>query len=193
MCQIQALSATYTTVHRNARSFTHWVRPGIDPTSSWILVGFISTELWWELLPFFFFFNGCTFGIGKFPGQVSNPSHSCGNTGSFKPLARPGIESTPLQHPSHCSQILNPLHHSRISQLLFKIPAVSTSLKPGPITSLPRSGRDGVIKWIWFSPTEEQTGQHVSKVPDFSAGVPGAGRRRWNNQMQGHVHQVHKI
>ena len=37
---------------------------------------------------FFFFFNGCTCGIGKFPGQVSNPSHSCGNTGSFKPLCK---------------------------------------------------------------------------------------------------------
>ena len=28
----------YTTAHGNARSFTHWGRPGIKPESSWILV-----------------------------------------------------------------------------------------------------------------------------------------------------------
>ena len=33
-------SATYTTVHGNAGSLTHGVRPGIEPASSWILVGF---------------------------------------------------------------------------------------------------------------------------------------------------------
>ena len=41
---IWAPSATYTTAHGNARSLTHWVRPGIEPASSWILVGFVSTE-----------------------------------------------------------------------------------------------------------------------------------------------------
>ena len=30
-------------------SLTHWVGPGIEPTSSWILAGFASTELWREL------------------------------------------------------------------------------------------------------------------------------------------------
>ena len=30
----------------------HWVRPGIEPTSPWILVGVITTEPWWELLTF---------------------------------------------------------------------------------------------------------------------------------------------
>ena len=34
---------------QNARSLTHWERPGIEPASWWILVGFISTELQWEL------------------------------------------------------------------------------------------------------------------------------------------------
>ena len=41
-------SATYTTVHSNARSLTHWARPGIEPVSSWILVGFISAVPQWE-------------------------------------------------------------------------------------------------------------------------------------------------
>ena len=39
---IQAASATYTTVHSNAGSLTQWARPGIEPTSSWMLVGFIN-------------------------------------------------------------------------------------------------------------------------------------------------------
>ena len=33
----------------NTRSLTHWAGPGIKPTSSWILVGFITTEPQWEL------------------------------------------------------------------------------------------------------------------------------------------------
>ena len=40
--QIQA-SATYTTAHGNAGSLTCWVRPGIEPATSWFLVGFVST------------------------------------------------------------------------------------------------------------------------------------------------------
>ena len=47
------MSATYTTVHSNARSLTHWARPEIKPGSSWILVGFITTEPRQQLLPFF--------------------------------------------------------------------------------------------------------------------------------------------
>ena len=40
---IQATSVTYPTALCNARSLTHWARPGIEPASSWILVGSIST------------------------------------------------------------------------------------------------------------------------------------------------------
>ena len=39
-CQIQATSVTYTTCG-NAQSLTYWGRPGMEPTSSWILVGFL--------------------------------------------------------------------------------------------------------------------------------------------------------
>ena len=35
--QLQAASATYTTAHDNARSLTHWARPGIEPETSWTL------------------------------------------------------------------------------------------------------------------------------------------------------------
>ena len=40
----QAASATYTTAHGNAGSLTHLTRPRIEPTSSWILIGFVTTE-----------------------------------------------------------------------------------------------------------------------------------------------------
>ena len=37
-------------LHCNSRQpLTHRGRPGIEPTSSWILVGFITTEPQWEL------------------------------------------------------------------------------------------------------------------------------------------------
>ena len=44
---MQARSVTYTTVHGNAGSLTHWARPGIEPTCLWILVGLLITE--WQL------------------------------------------------------------------------------------------------------------------------------------------------
>ena len=45
-CQNWATSATYTTAQGNARSSTHWARPGIEPTTSWSLVRFISAVLY---------------------------------------------------------------------------------------------------------------------------------------------------
>ena len=39
---IWAVSSTYTTAHGNARFLTHWLRPGIEPASSWILARFVN-------------------------------------------------------------------------------------------------------------------------------------------------------
>jgi len=39
-CGIPTASTTYTTAHRNARSLTYGARPGVEPSSSWILAGF---------------------------------------------------------------------------------------------------------------------------------------------------------
>ena len=47
--QSQASAATCTIAHGNTRSLTHWAKPGIEPASSWILVGFITAEPWWKL------------------------------------------------------------------------------------------------------------------------------------------------
>ena len=47
-----AASVTYTTTNSNAGSFIHRVRPGLEPLSSWILIGFVTTEPQQELLFF---------------------------------------------------------------------------------------------------------------------------------------------
>ena len=39
---VWAATATYTTAHSNTGCLTHWVVPGIEPASSWILVGFVN-------------------------------------------------------------------------------------------------------------------------------------------------------
>ena len=68
--QIQATSATYTTAHINAGSLTHWGRPGMEPATSWFLVGLISTEPRWKLLLLDFkkaiYFNGSSVGAENF-------------------------------------------------------------------------------------------------------------------------------
>ena len=43
------LSCICTIAHCNTGSLTHWVGPGIEPMSSWMLVRLISTVPWWEL------------------------------------------------------------------------------------------------------------------------------------------------
>ena len=41
-CGIQAEFVTYTTAHGNIGSSTQWTRPGIEPATSWFLVGFVN-------------------------------------------------------------------------------------------------------------------------------------------------------
>ena len=50
--EMRVESVTYTTDHSNAGSLTHWARPGIEPETSWFLVGFVTTEPQGELLKF---------------------------------------------------------------------------------------------------------------------------------------------
>ena len=52
-CRIWATSGTCTAAHSNARSLTHKARQGIEPTSSWILVAFVTAESQWELYKLF--------------------------------------------------------------------------------------------------------------------------------------------
>ena len=55
--QIWAASATYTIGHSNAGSLTYWARPGIEPTTSWFLIGFVSIAPRWKILIIVFYFN----------------------------------------------------------------------------------------------------------------------------------------
>ena len=41
-CRTRVMSATYTTAQGDARSSTHWARPGIKPASKWLLARFVS-------------------------------------------------------------------------------------------------------------------------------------------------------
>ena len=96
--QIWAASATYTTAHSNAWSLTHWARSGIELSSLWLLVGFITTEPQHELhdlllkrwsdflkisvqkrsspLLLSWVVGDCSLGLQKFPGQGMNPHNS---------------------------------------------------------------------------------------------------------------------
>ena len=47
---IGAAAASLHHSYSNTGSFTHWARPGIEPSSSWILVRFVSTAPQWEFL-----------------------------------------------------------------------------------------------------------------------------------------------
>ena len=42
--RIKAAATGLHCSHSNARSLTHWAKPGIEPTSSWILVEFVTAE-----------------------------------------------------------------------------------------------------------------------------------------------------
>ena len=39
----------------NAGSLTHWMKPGIEPTSSWMLDRLLTSELQWDLPKFYLF------------------------------------------------------------------------------------------------------------------------------------------
>ena len=55
--QTGAVAASLHHSHSNAGSLTHWARPEIKPTSSWILVGFVSAVPLRELPRFPSFFT----------------------------------------------------------------------------------------------------------------------------------------
>ena len=82
-CQIRAVSSTYTTAHGNGRSLTHWARPGIKPTISWLQVGFISTTQW-QKLPIHFIFN--VFFLFMAALAAHGSSQARGQTGAAAPV-----------------------------------------------------------------------------------------------------------
>ena len=95
---IRAVAAGLCHSHSNTGSLTHWVKLGIEPESSWILVGFITTEPWQELHLLFlcFSFYSHTCGIWMFLGPGLNQSCHCS-----------------LHHSSRQHRIINPLIEAR--------------------------------------------------------------------------------
>ena len=53
----QIVFVTYTAAQSNFGSLIHWVRPGIGPKSSWILVEVIATKPQQEFPIFFYYWN----------------------------------------------------------------------------------------------------------------------------------------
>ena len=47
--RIEAIMASLHHSHSNAKYLTQWMRPGIKPANSWLLVRFISAEPWGEI------------------------------------------------------------------------------------------------------------------------------------------------
>ena len=101
---------------------------------------------------FFFFLNGCTLFIWKFPDQGLNPSHrcnlchGCSNTGSFNPLCRARGANLHLNsNLSCCCRILNPLCHSGNSSFLAT-----------PMAGGSSQGKDQICTWQWLEPLKWQ-------------------------------------
>jgi len=84
---IQAASATYTAAHGNSGSPMHLAGLGIEPATSWILVGFVSTAPQRELplVGFLFcFLPALRPDVGsRFPDQGLNPGHRGESTKSY--------------------------------------------------------------------------------------------------------------
>ena len=113
------------------------MRPGIEPATSWFLVGFISSAPRWELWKRIHFkdwiglirVRACdtcvyifkiavrTCGMWKFPGQVWNWNSSCGNTGSCNPLCQVrdwtrtsvATQATAVRLLMHCATVETPM------------------------------------------------------------------------------------
>jgi len=98
--RIKAVAAGLCHSRSNARSLTHWARPGIEPTSSWISSGSLPLRHWQELQ-----------GQGLNLSRSCDLNCSCSNAGSFNPLCQAGTWT--------CSQVLNPLCHSGSSSFIF--------------------------------------------------------------------------
>ena len=62
----------YTTAHGNTGSLTHGARPGIKPSSSWLLVRFVTTEPQWEFPGFVFLMHQSTICLSETEGWHEN-------------------------------------------------------------------------------------------------------------------------
>ena len=143
----------YTTAHSNTRSLTHWARPGIKPTSSWILVDFFYAMPQWE---FPALSGSITSDEIEFRVLYSRTSFLFHSRCNSLHLLTPNAHSLPLPFGNHtsvlqvheflfCGKVTcaiyeiipgnyfflkkNPSRHYHLSLLLFVNPIISLSVK----------------------------------------------------------------
>ena len=121
-CQICAVSVTYTTVCSNARSLTHWMRPGIEPPSSWILIRFIThrvtTGTPW-LLVFLYSFSNIYIYISTSAACTSSwPRDRTYSTAVMRTTAETMLDPWPTEPPRE-------LPHIYFNQWYIGVPAVA--------------------------------------------------------------------
>ena len=101
------LSVTYTVAHANTGSLTHWerpwLRPGIEPVSSWIQIGFVPDEPQRELLDILFHTLFHDSGLSQdfffFPLAAHRSSQARGQIwGAVMTSAAAGATPDPLTH-----------------------------------------------------------------------------------------------
>ena len=133
--QIGAAAAGLHHSHSNAGSLTHWARPGIKPASFWILVGFITTEPWWEHLNFVNWSNICNFLLlGPFGRALFSFPFLFSSTSQFLSSF---VLMFILSRLIACASILQSL--LSLSYFFYKKPKVQCSLCADDITLLPMS------------------------------------------------------
>ena len=108
--EIWTVSATYTTAHCNARSSTHWARPGIELATSWFLVGSISAapqqELQGAILLIWIFPGGKESQYLYFPQLYSNAHKSKGYQATKIPRCQSQANSN-SSHILRCCSIIS--------------------------------------------------------------------------------------
>ena len=121
--QIPAASVTYTTARGNTRPLTHGTKSGLEPVSSWILGGFVTTEPPLELLAQWFL------RYGKRKNYLGNilkwPCHINWRFG----LKRPSV-SVLISHPKNS----NAQPRFKAFALGSKIPKLVCSQTPKKLT-----------------------------------------------------------
>ena len=126
--QIRATSATYTTAHGNARSLIHRARPGIEPTSSVMLLRFVSAEPERNSLTLlFFFWSFCLLFLGPHLRYMEVP-RLAGPIGAvasgLRQTTLDPIHVCNLYHSSRQCWILNPLSKARDQTHNLTVPSL---------------------------------------------------------------------
>ena len=130
---------TYTTVHGNTGSPTHWARPGVKPASSWILVRFISAEPQQEIPPFIFYFiYFCFFMAAPIAYGARGPIRAA--AASLHPSSWQHLIFNPLSKARGWAHILMVASRVRYCWATLGTPLFSVSLVLFPV-NLPVSPR----------------------------------------------------